>query len=127
MFWYRFFEYAPIILFIFGAIAFLVALKLCYLSKYDDNKVFHKVVDIIGYTALAFVIIGVIGVFTLSSQCKRDKYKSDEYDVEQIANDYEAIKKATDGDPYVVHLHGFGGDQWIYYSPENDEMAKYKK
>lgn len=83
-----------------------------------------------------FIVIGFIAMLTGGFAPTSTYFTPDKYDIEQMAEDYNAIIKDRKDlnymnlsgyeDTVLVRTEAFGHECWIYYLGQYDEYAAYK-
>ncbi len=92
----------------------------------NSNKVFSAM-SIIIVILVGEVMFSVVGLLISSDQVSKTRYYPDKYNIEQMANDYNAriIEDNREHKPYLVHYEGYGTEEWVYYMGKPDTQAKY--
>jgi len=90
------------------------------------DKVFMPFYVIIIICAIE-VVSSVAGLFISSGQVSKTRYYSGEYNIEQMAMDYNArtIEDDREHNPYLIHYEGYGTEEWVYYIGKPDPQAQY--
>lgn len=120
-------EIALIAGFVSIVLTFIVGMTLVYAIKsINTDKVFSSMTTIIVILA-GEILFSIVGLLISSNQVSTTKYYPDKYNIEQMANDYNAriIEDDREHKPYLVHYEGYGTEEWVYYAGKPDPQAKY--
>lgn len=109
-----------ILTFIVGAI--LVAT----IKSINSDRVF-SIMSIIIVILAGEVLLSIVGLLVSSNQVSATRYYPDKYNIEQMANDYNAriIEDDREHKPYLVYYEGYGTEEWVYYVGKPDPQAQY--
>lgn len=96
------------------------------IKSINTDKVF-SVMSVIIVILASEILFSIVGTLVSANQVSTTRYYSDKYDIEQMANDYNAriIEDDRGHKPYLVHYEGYGTEEWVYYIGKPDPQAKY--
>lgn len=113
--------------FVFVLLTFIVGMIIvCAIKSINTDKVFSFMTIIIVILA-GEILISIAGLVISSGQVSKTRYYPDKYNIEQMANDYNArtIEDDREHKPYLVHYEGYGAEEWVYYVGKPDPQAQY--
>ena len=123
----NYWEIALIAGFVSIVLTFIVGMTLVYAIKsINTDKVFSSMTIIIVILA-GVILVSIVGLLISTDQVSTTRYYSDKYNIEQMANDYNArtIEDDREHKPYLVHYEGYGTEEWVYYVGKPDPQAQY--
>ena len=90
-----------------------------------DSIVPYNTVKILSICALISAFIMVVNLFYV----REKQYSNTEYDVAQMAIDYDARVVESDDAacPYISHFEGYGSEEWIYFVRKPDAQDIYRR
>lgn len=96
----------------------------------DKTKILHRVVHYIGGVVAVVLILALFTVAFPSLFVKKTTYYAGQYNVEAMAEKYNAVLKETDYDSEVPVAHitlfsGLGYDQWVYYKIVDNKQSEF--
>lgn len=96
----------------------------------DKTKILHRVVHYVGFIGAIVLILALFTVAFPSLFVKKTTYYASQYDVEAMAEKYNAVVKETvyDGkatEDYITLFSGLGDDQWIYYKVVDNTQSEF--
>jgi hypothetical protein len=109
-------------------LVFIIGVPLSCIIK--DNKKLDALFTVmtIVFSLCALDVFGSLaGLFISSGQVSRTNYYAGTYDIERMADDYNAriIEDDRQRNSYLVHYEGYGEEEWIYYIGKTDPQAQY--
>lgn len=96
----------------------------------DKTKILHKVVHYIGGVVVVVLIIALFTVAFPSLFVNKTTYYASQYDIEAMAEKYNAVVKEIEYDSEVPVNHitlfsGLGDDQWVYYKIVDNKQSEF--
>jgi len=97
----------------------------------EDTKIIHRVVHYIGYISAVLLVLGLITAACPSLFVKKTTYYSNLYDVEAMAEKYNAVVNEIEYNSEKVPINhitlfsGLGNDQWVYYKIVDNEQSEF--
>jgi hypothetical protein len=90
------------------------------------DKVF-TVLTIICVICTVEILGSLAGLLISGSKVDRTTYYAGTYDIERMADDYNAriIEDDRQRNSYLVHYEGYGTEEWVYYVGKTDPQAQY--
>lgn len=94
-----------------------------------------KAVLVLSILLISITVVGVIGVgvtgiasIHIDNQVKQTKFYSTEYDITQMAIDYDAreLEDNNAKDDYIIHYEGYGSEEWILFTSPKHEQNQYR-
>lgn len=113
-----------------GFLLLVLIVGIPIVSLIKNNRILDKAFTVISVIAVicAVEIFGSLaGLFISGSQVSRTNYYAGTYDIERMANDYNAriIEDDRQRNSYLVHYEGYGTEEWVYYVGKTDPQAQY--
>ena len=84
----------------------------------------------ISITVVSVIGLGITGIASIhiDNQVKQTKFSSTEYDITQMAIDYDAreLEDNNAKDDYIIHYEGYGSEEWILFTSPKHEQNQYR-
>lgn len=109
-------------------LVFIIGVPLSCMIK--DNKKLDALFTVMAivFSLCALDVFGSLaGLFISNGQVSRTNYYAGTYDIERMADDYNAriIEDDQQRNSYLVHYEGYGTEEWVYYVGKTDPQAQY--
>lgn len=102
----------------------------CASCNSDSKVVFVLSVLVISMTVVGVIGLGVTGIASghIDNQVKQTKFSSTEYDITQMAIDYDTreLEDNNAKDDYIIHYEGYGSEEWILFTSPKHEQNQYR-
>lgn len=102
----------------------------CATHNSDSKAVLVLAVLVASITVVSIIGLGVTGIASgyIDNQVKRTKFSSTEYDISQMAIDYDAreLEDNNAKNDYIVHYEGYGSEEWILFTSPKHEQNQYR-
>ena len=102
----------------------------CASCNSGSRAVFVLSILSISITVVSVIGLGVTGIASghIDNQVKRTKFYSTEYDITQMAIDYDAreLEDNNAKDDYIIHYEGYGSEEWILFTSPKHEQNQYR-
>ena len=96
----------------------------------DKTKILHRVIHYIGFVGAIVLILALFTVAFPSLFVKKTTYYASQYDVEAMAEKYNAKVNEIEYDSKVPVDHitlfsGLGDEQWVYYKVVDNTQSEF--
>lgn len=102
----------------------------CASCNSESKAVFVLAILLISITVVNVIGFGVTGIASahIDNQVKQTKFSSTEYDISQMALDYDAreLEDNNAKDDYIIHYEGYGSEEWILFTSPKHEQNQYR-
>lgn len=102
----------------------------CATCNCDSKVVLVLTIFVASVTVISFVGLAVTGIASgyIDNQVKQTRFSSTEYDISQMAIDYDAreIEDKNAKNDYIVHYEGYGSEEWILFTSPKHEQNQYR-
>lgn len=102
----------------------------CASCNSESKAVAVSAILVISITVLGVIGVGVTGIARvyIDNQVKQTKFSSTEYDISQMAIDYDAreLEDNDAKDDYIIHYEGYGSEEWILFTSPKHEQNQYR-
>lgn len=106
------------------------AIFTCVYCNSESKAVAVSAILVISITVVGVIGLGVTGIASIhiDNQVKQTKFSSAEYDIAQMAIDYDAreLEDNNTKDDYIIHYEGYGSEEWILFTSPKHEQNQYR-
>lgn len=107
---------------------FVIGIPLsCVIKNNNKLDALFTAITILFVLFAVDIFASIAGLLISSSQVSQTCYFADKYDIEQMADDYDArvIEDNKEHNPYLVCYEGYGTEEWVYYVGKPNPQAQY--